>query len=152
MKQSKGIVRKYSREYTRTLKNGQKKKYTTEQVQISIPKQDNVFDNNEEVLIIPYLEGMSSINDENNNLNEDYDDLVKENKLLKEKLASFENEKSSSFSNDHKDEFIFKLQEEYIDLSKKYENLQMELISLKSDQINNEYTIKRLKNFILNQD
>ncbi len=30
MKVGKGIVKKYSREYHRTLKNGERKKYTTE--------------------------------------------------------------------------------------------------------------------------
>ncbi len=149
MKQSKGIVKKYSREYTRTLKNGQRKKYTTEQVQITIPKQDNVFENNEEVLIIPYTDEIN-LNQENTSLKEDYDNLVKENNLLKEKLAKYEGQ--SHFSNDYKDDSIFKLQEEYIDLTKRYEELQMELFSVKSDQINNEYIIKRLKNFILNQD
>ena len=34
MKVGKGIVKKYSREYHRTLKNGERKKYTTEQIQI----------------------------------------------------------------------------------------------------------------------
>ena len=29
MKTGKGVVKKYSREYHRTLKNGEKKKYTT---------------------------------------------------------------------------------------------------------------------------
>lgn len=34
MKTGKGVVKKYSREYNRTLKNGEKKKYTTKQIQI----------------------------------------------------------------------------------------------------------------------
>lgn len=38
MKIGKGIVKKYSREYHRTLKNGERKKYTTEQIQITVPK------------------------------------------------------------------------------------------------------------------
>ena len=37
MKFGNGIVKKYSREYNRTLKNGEKKKYTTEQIQITVP-------------------------------------------------------------------------------------------------------------------
>ena len=36
MKTGKGVVKKYSREYNRTLKNGEKKKYTTKQIQITI--------------------------------------------------------------------------------------------------------------------
>jgi len=38
MKFGNGIVKKYSREYNRTLKNGERKKYTTEQIQITVPK------------------------------------------------------------------------------------------------------------------
>ena len=36
MKFGKGTVKKYSREYTRTLKSGEKRKYKTEQIQITI--------------------------------------------------------------------------------------------------------------------
>lgn len=40
MKTGKGVVKKYSREYNRTLKNGEKKNTTTKQIQITISKQD----------------------------------------------------------------------------------------------------------------
>jgi hypothetical protein len=53
MKFGKGIVKKYSREYNRTLKNGERKKYTTEQIQITVPKNEDIYNNDEEVLIIP---------------------------------------------------------------------------------------------------
>ena len=56
MKTGKGVVKKYSREYNRTLKNGEKKKYTTKQIQITIPKQDDIYEDKEEVLIIPHDE------------------------------------------------------------------------------------------------
>ena len=56
MKFGKGIVKKYSREYNRTLKNGEKKKYTTEQIQITVPKNEDIYENKEEVLIIPNSE------------------------------------------------------------------------------------------------
>ncbi len=56
MKVGKGIVKKYSREYNRTLKNGQIKKYTTEQIQITIAKNEDIYENKEEVLIIPNSE------------------------------------------------------------------------------------------------
>ena len=56
MKTGKGIVKKYSREYNRTLKNGEKKKYTTKQIQITIPKHDDIYEDKEEVLIIPQSE------------------------------------------------------------------------------------------------
>ena len=52
METIKATVKKYSREYTRTLKDGKKKKYHTEQVQITIPKEDDVFEDNETVCII----------------------------------------------------------------------------------------------------
>ena len=56
MKVGNGIVKKYSREYNRTLKNGEKKKYTTQQIQITIPKNEDIYENKEEVLIIPNCE------------------------------------------------------------------------------------------------
>ena len=56
MKTGKGVVKKYSREYNRTLKNGEKKKYTTKQIQITIPKHDDIYEDKEEVLIIPQSE------------------------------------------------------------------------------------------------
>lgn len=56
MKIGKGIVKKYSREYHRTLKNGERKKYTTEQIQITVPKNEDIYNNKEEVLIIPQSE------------------------------------------------------------------------------------------------
>ena len=56
MKVGKGIVKKYSREYHRTLKNGERKKYTTEQIQITVPKTEDIYNNQEEVLIIPQSE------------------------------------------------------------------------------------------------
>ena len=56
MKTGKGVVKKYSREYNRTLKNGEKKKYTTKQIQITIPKHDDIYEDKEEVWIIPQSE------------------------------------------------------------------------------------------------
>ena len=53
MKIGHGVVKKYSREYHRTLKNGEKKKYITEQIQITVPKNEDIYNNQEEVLIIP---------------------------------------------------------------------------------------------------
>ena len=45
MRVGKGIVKKYFREYNRTLKNGEKKKYTTEQIQITVPKTEDIYEN-----------------------------------------------------------------------------------------------------------
>jgi chromosome segregation ATPase len=56
MKFGNGIVKKYSREYNRTLKNGERKKYTTEQIQITVPKNEDIYENKEAVLIIPNSE------------------------------------------------------------------------------------------------
>jgi len=63
----KGIVKKYSREYNRTLKDGTKKTYTTEQVQVTIPKSKNIFDDKEEVLILSSNEAQKF---------EDIDDII----------------------------------------------------------------------------
>jgi chromosome segregation ATPase len=67
MKVGKGIVKKYSREYNRTLKNGERKKYTTEQIQITVPKNEDIYQNQEEVLIIPHgeIENFKNIEEEN---------------------------------------------------------------------------------------
>ena len=77
MKFGKGTVKKYSREYNRTLKNGEKKKYTTEQIQITIPKNEDIYSNEEEVLIIPNneIETFKSIEEENE-LKEDVNKLI----------------------------------------------------------------------------
>ena len=70
MKIGKGIVKKYSREYHRTLKNGERKKYTTEQIQITVPKNEDIYNNQEEVLIIPQseIETFKSREEENESL------------------------------------------------------------------------------------
>ena len=66
----KGIVKKYSREYNRTLKNGERKKYTTEQIQITVPKNEDIYTNQEEVLIIPNseIEVLMNLEEENETL------------------------------------------------------------------------------------
>lgn len=78
----KSIVKKYSREYSRTLKDGKKKKYHTEQVQITIPKEENIFEDNETVLIIP-----SSEIDELKKTSKKINDLKAKNRTLKESNA-----------------------------------------------------------------
>ena len=66
MKLGRGIVKKYSREYHRTLKNGERKKYTTKQIQITVPKNEDIYEDKEEVLIIPQceIENFKSIEEE----------------------------------------------------------------------------------------
>ena len=48
----KGIVKKYFRSYNRTLKDGTKKTYQTEQGQVTVSKSDNIFEDQEEVFIL----------------------------------------------------------------------------------------------------
>ena len=66
MKIGHGVVKKYSREYHRTLKTGEKKKYTTEQIQITVPKNEDIYSNKENVLIIPQseIENFKNLEDE----------------------------------------------------------------------------------------
>ena len=52
MEFANGTVKKYSREYSRTLKNGKKKKYKTEQVQVTVPKAENIFEDAEDVILL----------------------------------------------------------------------------------------------------
>ena len=86
MKYGKGIVKKYSREYNRTLKSGERKKYTTEQIQITVPKNEDIYENNEEVLIIPHAEIEEFINKEEEN-----DCLKVANYLYVEEVKKLEN-------------------------------------------------------------
>ncbi|MDO5850482.1 MAG: hypothetical protein Q4P14_04635, partial [Methanobacteriaceae archaeon] len=65
-----GTVKKYSREYTRTLKNGKKKKYKTEQVQVTVPKAENIFEDAEEVIILRKEDF------ENLDVNEDIEEIM----------------------------------------------------------------------------
>lgn len=88
MKVGKGIVKKYSREYNRTLKNGERKKYTTEQIQITVPKNEDIYNNKEEVLIIPNseIEEFKSREEENETLKIANYLYVEEVKQLKRQL------------------------------------------------------------------
>ena len=101
------------------------------------------------------LEDFNNLKDENIALNESIENLKslkEENLELKIKLQTIENLNENKDSTEEKDKLISQLQEEYINLSKKYDDIQEELYSTRYDKISNEYTIKRLKNFILNQN
>ena len=114
MEPIKAIVKKYSREYTRTLKDGKKKKYHTEQVQITIPKEDDVFEDNETVCIIK----SSDINKIKNDSSET-DELKARNMELKKdnnRLKSTIEEKNST---NHEFETKVNNLEEKIDLLQK---------------------------------
>lgn len=219
MKQVKGIVKKYSREYTRTLKDGKRKTYKTEQVQITIPKHNNIFDDKEEVLILPYSEDFIEKFEKLDLLDGDYSRIQQENKELKEKLSNLKltndnlNEEINHLQNDNlkfndkinnlesenvnlkdncinlendnqilkdknhslqlvntslnekldiknfensrfndREDVILELQNEYINLLKKYEYVRDELYSSRCNEISNEYVIKRLKHFILTEE
>ena len=93
MKVGKGIVKKYSREYNRTLKNGERKKYTTEQIQITVPKNEDIYNNKEEVLIIPNdeIENFKSREEENQALKIANYLYVKEGEKLEKQLEENEN-------------------------------------------------------------
>ena len=87
MKYGKGIVKKYSREYNRTLKSGERKKYTTEQIQITVPKSEDIYENKESVLIIP-----NSEIEEFKNREEELGALRVVNYLYLEEVKKLENE------------------------------------------------------------
>ena len=102
MKVGKGIVKKYSREYNRTLKNGERKKYTTEQIQITVPKHEDIYQNKEEVLIIPQgeIENFKSIEEENKALKIANYLHVEEVKELEQQLEENINPSTLGFQNE----------------------------------------------------
>ncbi|MEE0934931.1 MAG: phosphoserine phosphatase [Methanobrevibacter sp.] len=99
MKVGKGIVKKYSREYNRTLKNGERKKYTTEQIQITVPKNEDIYQNKEEVLIIPHseIENFKEMEEENQALKVANYLYVEEVKKLEEQLKENNNTSALEF-------------------------------------------------------
>lgn len=93
-----GTVKKYSREYTRTLKNGKKKKYKTEQVQVTVPKAENIFEDAEEVIILR-KEDFNNL--ENNNVDiEEFEEIMTAlelfNLILTENIQDLESELDES--------------------------------------------------------
>lgn len=124
MKFGRGIVKKYSREYNRTLKNGERRKYTTEQIQITVPKNEDIYTNKEEVLIIPNSEipEFKSREEENETLKVANYLHVKEVEQLKEELEKNINPSTLEYENEIK-ELKAKL-ESLSDIESKYESLQ----------------------------
>ena len=102
MKVGKGIVKKYSREYNRTLKNGERKKYTTEQIQITVPKQEDIYQNKEAVLIIPQgeIENFKNMTEENQALKVANYLHVEEVKELERQLEDNLNPSTLEFKNE----------------------------------------------------
>lgn len=104
MKIGKGIVKKYSREYHRTLKNGERKKYTTEQIQITVPKNDDIYNNKEEVLIIPQseIEEFESREEENEALKVANYLYIEEVNRLKQQLEDSKHPSTLEYENEIK--------------------------------------------------
>ena len=133
MKYGKGIVKKYSREYNRTLKNGEKKKYTTEQIQITVPKNEDIYENKEEVLIIP-----NSEIDEFKNIIQENDDLKIANYLHVQELEAMERQimqpmQPSTFNYEEK---IESLRDKHSKLIIENENLKTKFVNIKTENEN----------------
>ena len=81
-------VKRYSRELTRTLKDGKKKKYTTIQFTITIPERESPFDDKQEVMIIPveYKDKILNMNLQKNTITV----LTMEVKEYKEKVQDLQ--------------------------------------------------------------
>ena len=154
----KGIVKKYYRSYNRTLKDGTKKTYKTEQVQVTVSKSDNIFEDKEEVLILPFyqaeeleeLDVMQSaleltntiLSDENEKLTKDLSDAKEELDNTSSKLKALSEEL---------DESKVELEES----RKRLDILKEDCSSLKDQLSENKNTISSLrkqlddKNFII---
>ena len=81
-------VKRYSRELSRTLKDGKKKKYTTVQFTITIPERESPFNDKQEVMIIPveYKDKILNLNLLENTIT----DLKMELKEYKEKTEDLQ--------------------------------------------------------------
>lgn len=151
MKIGKGIVKKYSREYNRTLKNGERKKYTTEQIQITVPKNEDIYNNKEEVLIIPNseIEEFKSREEENETLKIANYLHVEEVKQLREQLE--ENLNPSTLEYEKEIEELKAKIASLSDIEDKYKNLQKDSIDeLKKE--NNTIKDKHSKLIIENEN
>ena len=168
MKIGHGTVKKYSREYHRTLKTGEKKKYTTEQIQITVPKNEDIYSNKEEVLIIPqseidafnnleeelhaikvanYLyimevEKLQKLLDEGDS--SEYEKIIEE---LKQELHSKENEITNleALNEEVKNNTLTSLQEENEKIKTKHTRLNEENENLKNKYVNMKIENENLK-------
>lgn len=133
MKVGKGIVKKYSREYNRTLKNGERKKYTTEQIQITVPKHEDIYQNKEEVLIIPHgeIENFKNITEENKTLKIANYLHVEEVKELEKQLEENLNPSTFEFQNE-----IDELKAELAQRNSHLAEMESKFNSLHEDNIN----------------
>jgi hypothetical protein len=152
----KGTVKKYSREYVRTLKNGKKKKYKTEQIQITVSKHEDIYENNEEVLIIPTssnddIEELLSSDSSTNMYNKDIENLQytidEKNSIIKnykEKIDLLETELQEIKLNYNED-----LKDSYDSLKYDFKILKKELDEVRTNNSYNKSVIKKYKKFIL---
>lgn len=168
MKIGHGVVKKYSREYHRTLKNGEKKKYITEQIQITVPKNEDIYNNQEEVLIIPEsgIEEFYSLEEELNAnkvatylymlevkkleqlLNDanpsEYEKIIEE---LKEELHAKENQINNleNINSETKKDAVSFLKEENANIKTKHSRLIEENENLKNKYVNMKIENENLK-------
>ena len=134
MRVGKGIVKKYFREYNRTLKNGEKKKYTTEQIQITVPKTEDIYENEEHVLIIPNseIENFREMEEENEFLKVANYFYVEEVKQLNAEIERRLNSSNSEYEREI-EELKFKI-DSLKEIEEKYNSLkQSNIDSLKQE-------------------
>jgi len=137
----KAIVKKYSREYTRTLKDGNKKKYHTEQVQITIPKENDVFEDNEKVFIIKSSD-INKVKEDSGKINElkaKNEELEKDNGRLKSTIEKnnstiYEFERTINDLEEKLDLFQKKLKEKSLEKEKVEEKLEKSIETLKNSK------------------
>ena len=134
MKVGKGVVKKYSREYNRTLKNGQRKKYTTEQIQITVPKNEDIYENKEDVLIIPQSEIETFIN-----LEKELEDVKIANYLHVEEVKKLEQIKG----NNDRSQYHEKIEE----LGRELHDKQTQIQSLKENNKEDKIAILEKENY-----
>ena len=142
-----GTVKKYSREYTRTLKNGKKKKYKTEQVQVTVPKAENIFEDAEEVIILRkedfnFLEN----NVDNDEIEEIMTALELFNLILTENIQDLESELDESKAE------LDKSKSDFEESLSKIGVLEAELDESKAELENNKSIIDEFKSQIEDLD
>ena len=154
----KGIVKKYFRSYNRTLKDGTKRTYKTEQVQVTVSKSDNIFEDKEEVFIISadqaeelndIDEMLSALELHNTMLVQDKTELTKKFAVADEDLQAASSELKAV------SEKLAIKEEELEESSKKLLVLKEDCSGLKEQLEENQNTISSLrkqledKNFII---
>ncbi|MDR2623255.1 MAG: hypothetical protein LBC39_01600 [Methanobrevibacter sp.] len=134
-----GTVKKYIREYSRILKNGKKKKYQTEQVQITLSKKNDIFQDEEEVVVMnkeafKEYEKLSSTIEKQKNIIYS----------LKKELETFNNNQEGKLeeNGDELNKSCISLKNENDSLKKRFNSLQKEIKHYK-------YLNEKLREFIL---